>query len=166
MAPSIELQDKIINLIKSILIHYQSLEIDSTIKYYAHNECDSNVTEFEGMSNSRRIVLATSLDIKFVHVIMRIFQCVYDSDYWVFEDIESTSDLDDIDSDSLLELLTFQNSNSCLSQWIEYLERAYEDSDNQMYQSVPTVDSMYYQTTKRQKIYTIADIIKLTEENC
>jgi hypothetical protein len=170
MSSSVELQNKIINLIKSILIHYQSLEIDSTIKYYAHNECDSNVTEFEGMSNSRRIVLATSLNINFVHVIMRIFQCVYDSNYWVFENIEENSDPSYlansslkylyIDKNYLLELLTFSNPIP----WINYLEKVYKDGDNEMYESVPSVESKYYQTLKQQKIYTIADIIKLTEK--
>ena len=167
MAPSLELQEKITKLVKSILTHYQSLETAqfNPIKYYAHNECDSNVTEFEGLSNSRKIVLATPLDIKHAHVLMRIFQCVYDSNYWVFEDVESTADPDDIDSDGILELLLYSDTNPGLSKWIEYLEKAYEDSDNSTYNSVPFVEPEYYHSTKRQKIYTIGDIIKLVEKN-
>jgi len=157
---SIELQDKIIKLVKSILSHYQSLETNSSIKYYAHNEFDSNVTEFEGLSNSRKIVLATSLDIKSVHVIMRIFQCVYDSNYWVFEDVENVPDADKIDNESMLKLLTFSDPIP----WISYLETTYNDEDNDMYDSVPLVEPQYYKTSKKQKIYKIKDIIKLAEK--
>ncbi len=169
MAPSLELQEKIVKLVKSILTHYQNLETNTSqtqpIKYYAHNEFDSNVTEFEGLSNSRKIVLATSLDIKYVHVLMRIFQCVYDSNYWIFEDIEGIADPDDIDPNGLLELLLYSDTNPGLSQWIEYLERAYDCSDDQMYDTIPSVDPEYYNSTKRQKIYKIEDIIKLLEKN-
>lgn len=167
MAPSLELQEKITRLIKAILTHYQNLETSQTqsnpTKYYVHNEFDSNVTEFEGLSNSRRIVLATPLDINHAHVLMRIFQCVYDSNYWVFEDIESISDPDDISPEGLIGLLLYSDTNP--NPWIEYLEKAYEDSDNSTYDSVPSVDSSYYHSTKRQKIYTIQDIIKLVEKN-
>jgi len=169
MSPSIELQNKIIGLVKSILNYYQSLESNSSIKYYAHNEFDTNLTEFEGMSNSRKIVLATSLDPKFVPIIIRIFQCVYDSNYWIFEDVESVSDPDEINNEELLELLTFSNSDP----WIKYLEIAYnEDLDQngryigneEIYNSVPSVDTIYYKSKKQQKIYKIIDIIKLLEK--
>jgi len=166
----IQTQGKIINLIKSILNHYQSLETTSPIKYYAHNEIGSIFTEFEGLSNSRKIILATSIDKKFVPMIMIIFQCIYDSNYWVFEQIEVFAKPNQIDNEGVLELLTYSSTSS--SSWINYLEIAYHGelnvsgnmiSKEQIYDSIPPIEPKYYCSNKRQKVYTISDIIKFIE---
>jgi hypothetical protein len=166
----IQTQGKIINLVKLILNYYQSLETTGPIKYYAHNEIDTILTEFEGLSNSRKIILATSIETKFVPIIMKIFQCVYDSNYWVFENIENSVRVGQVDDDELLVLLTYSNLNL----WIKYLEMVccgevdiFETSiaNEQIYTSIPPIEPKYYRSTKRQKIYTIADIINLVEKD-
>jgi hypothetical protein len=166
----IQTQGKIINLVKSILNHYQILETLNPIKYYAHNEIGSILTEFEGLSNSRKIILATSIESKFVPVVMKIFQCVYDSNYWIFENIEISIRVDQVDNNELLDLLTYSNINL----WIKYLEMTccgefniFENSiaNEQIYTSIPPIEPKYYCSTKRQKIYTIADIINLVKKD-
>ena len=65
-------------LIDNILKYYQNLENESTgeIKYYCHTEFDSNVTEFEGLSNSNKIILKTKLSVNFISGLMKIFQAI------------------------------------------------------------------------------------------
>ena len=63
-----EKEEKIINLLKQLLTHYEQLETecsDNETKYYCHTEFDSHVTKFEGLSNSNKIVVKTKLHPKY-----------------------------------------------------------------------------------------------------
>jgi hypothetical protein len=46
-----QIKNKIINLVKQILTHYEELDNQSLNNplYFCHTEFDSNVTEFEGL---------------------------------------------------------------------------------------------------------------------
>jgi hypothetical protein len=189
--PSVDTQNKIINLAKNILTHYENLEnlLEFTTRsqnqinnyiYYCHSEFDSNTTEFESLSNANKIVLKTKLNKKYVPGIMRLFQCIYDNNYWIFEDnswFGATYDDSEInlDQNTVQSLLTYENVN----EWIQVFDKFNElegdeseqcDENNnfigneRIYEEIPNVDNSYTNIRKRQKIYTLSDIKRLLEE--
>lgn len=54
--------------------------------YYVQTEFDSNVTDFEALSNANLLILCSSLHTKYVIILMWIFQAVWDDNYCYFED--------------------------------------------------------------------------------
>ncbi len=83
---------KLIKFVYDLMSKYKQLESESTSKiiYSCHNEFDSNnVTEFEGLSNGNYIVVKTKLNPVHMPTIMRMFQSIYDDNYWPYEDLEN-----------------------------------------------------------------------------
>lgn len=180
---STEAQNRIINLIKEILTHYEELDSQSSneIKYFCHNEYDSNVTEFEGLSNSNKIVLKTKINLIHIPAIMKIFQGIYDNNYYMFETSEFAEMIYDncdreFTQNELNELMSYENIDS----WLEVFDIYNHDSvdtDNDLddgqndsyigneriYDSVP-VPNNNYRSNKRQKIYTIGSIKQILDE--
>jgi hypothetical protein len=177
-------KNKVKNLIKTLLEYYVSLENkEVNPRFYAHNEFDSNVTEFEGLSNSRRIIVKTSIDRKYIPGIMLIFQCIYDNNYWFFESLGDTFAMvdpdDKIDNETKNKIKEYELSGwiylvkkYCSSEIDSETEKSDSDSDidndhfignNQEYFKKPNVDNKFYKSNKRQKVYTIEDIIKLVK---
>lgn len=81
--------NKIKTLLKKILQYY--VEKENKIKnteymFYIHTEFDSNVTEFEGLSNENKILLKSKLQIVDIPIILKIFQCIYDKNYFIFKE--------------------------------------------------------------------------------
>ena len=176
MEQSQKTKNKIINLIKKIFAHYIELEKNSSnnILYYTHTEFDSNVTEFEGLCNSNKIVLATKLDKHHIPAIMQIFKSIYSNNFWIFEttvwvDIiyHDKYNTDDVDS-----LMSYDNVNL----WMQVFDKfntdenenendELDESNNNIYDHIPSVCSEYYKSKKKQKIYTLDDISKLLDNH-
>lgn len=163
-------------LIKNILNKYIEYEgtTSNTCKYYCHTEFDSCVSNFEGLSNSNKIVIKTKIDIKFLPSIIKLFQCIYDSNYWIFED------------DAFIDC--YINSNNKLKNklmkhdfdsWLYFLEHfitfdendeiCVDDNDKNMkyidsiriYNKIPNIKKNIYKSKISQKVYSLRDIIKL-----
>lgn len=182
--PSIEIQNSIIHLIKEILTHYEELDSQSSneTKYYCHTEFDSNVTEFEGLSNCNKIMLKTKLNTIHIPGLMRIFQAIYDNNYNMFETKDFAENIycdcdRNIDNNDLTELMSYNNVDT----WLELLDLynnlktdLEKDSDEDLnnnyvgnerfFDIVPTSNNSYNQCQKRQKIYTIGNIKQLLDE--
>ena len=74
--------------VKKILQYYVKKE--NNIKnteyiFYIHTEYDSNVTDFERLSNENKILLKSKLQIVDISIILKIFQCIYDKNYIIFK---------------------------------------------------------------------------------
>jgi hypothetical protein len=182
-------------LVKNILTHYKNKEDTEGGKYlfFTHTECDSNLTDFEGFSNENRIVLKSSLNKNDVLLIMRLFQSVYDDNYWVF-DIEEFmacfegSDITICDTD--IEKLSSYNDSGI---WIKYLKTQYKDYEEDYYNQLtdeqkkeqdededevkefeaynlsatktkPGIRDYGFEPKKKQMVYKIEDIINLITE--
>lgn len=172
--PSVETQNKIINLIKEILSHYEELDNHSSnqIKYYCHTEFDSNVTEFEGLSNCNKIVLKSKLNTIHIPGIMKIFQAIYDNNYYMFEDRDFALEIYDnndlvFNDQHMNDLMSYEN----VDMWLELFDMFNNDCETsddfihneKIYDDVP-MPSNNYRIQKRQKIYTIASIKQLLDE--
>ena len=112
--------EKIRNLIKNILHFYIEKEKNNNNKYkfYAHNEFDSNLTDFEALSDERRIILKTKLtDKEDITVIFKTFHGIFGNNlrlfnkkYFPFE-IETDEDKE--------KLFSYED----ISIWIKYLKQ-------------------------------------------
>ena len=114
-------------LAEALLNHYINVENESTndYHYFCHTECDSNVTKFESLSNANKIVLKSKINFKYIPIIMRIFHCVYDDNYWIFE-CEDFIDIVYTDSNIELDPSTLEKlKNYNLLSWIEIFEFYY-----------------------------------------
>jgi hypothetical protein len=82
---------KIMKFVYDLMSKYKQMESESTNEYIysCHNEFDSNVSEFEGLSNGNYIVVKTKLNPIHMPIIMRMFQSIYDDSYWPYEDLEN-----------------------------------------------------------------------------
>lgn len=71
------------------ILDYLQTKEDETKKAYvwAHNEFDSNQTNFEMLSNERAIGLITTLKGKELCVLMTIFQSLFDRNFCFFDDL-------------------------------------------------------------------------------
>ncbi len=80
----------ILQFVYDLMSKYKELETESTsnIIYSCHNEFDSNnVCEFEGLSNGNYIVVKTKLNPIHMPEIMRMFQSIYEDNYWSYEEL-------------------------------------------------------------------------------
>jgi hypothetical protein len=73
-----------------MLSHYESvnanLPLINSIKYYTHSETDEdNMTKFDYLSNNNLIGIVCRLNPIQASVVLRIFQALYDNNYWFFE---------------------------------------------------------------------------------
>lgn len=59
-------------------------------KYYVNTEFDSNVDDFESLSNSNMLVLTSCLEPTDVHLLMQLFHAIYqdEDNFWVIENCE------------------------------------------------------------------------------
>lgn len=149
-------------LVKNILKHYINLENESPAEYhyYCHTEYDSNITTFEELSNANKIVLKSKINVKYIPIIMKIFQSIYDNNYWIFESFEDFIDQDiEFDFTTLDKLKNYDLESWC--QLFEDYSQDYNIEDERVYTSVPSVDNIYSKSKKHQKVYTLEDIINL-----
>jgi hypothetical protein len=153
-------------------------------KYFVHQEFDSNVTDFEGLSNDNKIVLKSSLAYLDIFIIMKFFQMIYDDNYYLFEDADDFNAflgddelICDEDSDVLFK---YEDHNI----WLKYLTKYYEDfvgDDIENFAGDETENNLgveifdllvffnkpnplcYFSKMKNteQKVYCIDDIIEL-----
>lgn len=81
----------VMKFVYDLLAKYKELETKSKSNYIygCHNEFDAyNATEFEELSNNMCIVVKTKLNPIHMVSIMRMFQSIYDDNYWPYEDLE------------------------------------------------------------------------------
>lgn len=169
-----------IELIKNILNKYIEYEMESNLdyKYYCHREIDSNVTNFEGLSNCNKIVIKSKLNHKQMSTIMILFQCIYDSNYYIFENTDNNYliDYDSVDDNILVKLSKYD-----LEEWLKLFEKDenYDENNdenndeksdkhndienNTIINNVQIFDDVPYYEKKyiKQKIYSLNDIIDL-----
>lgn len=144
-----------------LLNKYISLELDSNLdyKYYCHSQWTINVNEFEGLSNSNKIVLKTKLDPSHVPIIMMIFHCLYEQDILIYFDF-----IDNINKIIIKEPINYEFNDIDLlfSYCLDYSKivgvgDTYSDEER-MFSIVPPIIHAYY-STKSQIIYKLEDII-------
>jgi hypothetical protein len=85
-------EKKVLKFVYDLMSKYKQVESESTSDYIyiCHNEFDgNNVSEFEGLSNGNYIVVKTKLNLVYMPTIMRMFQSIYDDNYWPYEDLEN-----------------------------------------------------------------------------
>lgn len=141
---------------KKILQEYAKIEesLDNSYTYYCHTEYDSNVTEFEGLSNSNKIVLKSKINSKYIPIIIGLFQDIYDNNYWRL----SKSNADGyiyfaIDDDFQLTDEEIEKLNNYdLQEWMTFLDKYSNKYIDHKY----SIDS-----NKEQIVYTLADIVNL-----
>jgi hypothetical protein len=147
-------------LVKNILTHYKNKEETEEGEYlfFTHTEFDSNVTNFEGLSNENRIVLQSSLNKIDVLLIMRLFQSVYDDNYYWIEDINevmaSFDESDIIICETDIEKLASYNDSGI---WIKYLTMKYTEDEEDYY------NQYYEQLTDEEKKEQDEDIDEVKE---
>lgn len=162
---------------KNVLQEYVKIEnnITNNYQYYCHTEFDGSVTEFEGLSNSNKIVLKSRLNIKYIPIIMSIFQNIYDKNYWHLSEngfLDDSFTGYDLVNDERFEILSSSTIN--LEEWLKFLDelssnykvstskRNSEIEDERIYETIPDVEASYFpQSKKSQKVYTLQDIIDL-----
>jgi hypothetical protein len=161
---------KIIKLVNDLLVYLISLDSGSNPKYYCHSEYDSGLTNFERLSNDNAIILKTSLNYKYIPTVMTLFQCIYDKNYYIFEN--DSGFLDSIDELNLNKELTkslFEKYD--FNSWIQvfniYNKQFKLDKKNRkianenIYNNVPPLQN----SSQTQKIYTLKNIKNLNNLN-
>ena len=157
-------------LIKNIFLRFLELEDNNTQYYYCHREFDSNVTKFESLSNANVLVLKTGLPFMYIEPIMRIFQCIYDDNYYIFEEnsrhiVEMLDD--NLEEDFYSDLIKRLYSLEDIDAWFEYFEITKEEDigENQRYNTIPIIDDRYKSRRykEKQEIYTIQKLIIMIE---
>lgn len=154
-------------LAQNILNYYSELEQKKMeqnpflkYKYYVNTEFDSNVTDFESLSNGNRLVFKSCLPAKDVYLLMKLFHAIYEDNYWMFEEYSS-------DAEAYIN---------------EYYEKSEKEENNnyidniQIYNSVPCLnwdfiqledfeginwDTDEYNQEDFQQIFEIKDLLKL-----
>lgn len=130
----------VLSFTKKIINYYIDMEQKSSepVLYYIHREIDGkNLTKFEKLSNSDKIVLKTSLPIKTVPIVMKIFQSVYDYNFnsWIQILVDCNDEFEVNVDDRNMDL------------WIKLLERISEDSETESNDRGNFVeDEQYYDT--------------------
>lgn len=163
---------------KKILQEYVKIEesLDNSYNYYCHTEYDSNVTEFEGLSNSNKIVLKSKINSKYIPIIIGLFQDIYDNNYWrlsksyidgyIYFAIDDDFQLTDEEIEKL--------NNYDLQEWMTFLDKysnkyivkknksEYFVEEIRIYKQLPNIDHKYsIDSNKEQIVYTLADIVNL-----
>jgi hypothetical protein len=161
---------------KNILQEYIKIENNLTddYQYYCHTEFDSNVTEFEGLSNSNKIVLKSRLDVKYIPIIMRIFHNIYEKNYWYLSEegiLNKNYIAHKFISKNRVKILSSNIIN--LDEWLKFLDELASifnvkmNNNNELiiyesriYKTIPKIEPSYYPRSKKnQKIYTLQDIV-------
>ena len=141
---------KIKNLVKNILQFYIEKEKNNNnkIHFYAHDEWDSNQTDFEALSNERRIILKTQLtDNKDISIIFNLFQGIYDNNLWIFDEEE---DFFNIESDEERKELF---SNKDITIWIKYLNKRFNNDEYyECFDTIPKFELSDYSHELTQKL--------------
>lgn len=71
----------------NVLKYYEKMEqkMSKDTKYYVNVTSDSNVDNFEKLSNGNRIILRSCFPASDVFLLMELFHSVYEHNYWHFE---------------------------------------------------------------------------------
>lgn len=114
---------------------------------------------------------------------MQIFQAIYDKNYYIFETSEYADMIYDnnnlnIDDSEIEKLMSYES----IDQWLQLFnlynedtQQSYSDSEDndcysdhigeeRIYNRVPHIETSYYRSNKKQKIYTISDIKQLLDK--
>jgi len=94
------------NIIEKLIDYYIEKEKTShnDYCYYTHTECDNNVTEFEGLSNSNKIGIYTNLEPLDAKIILKILDALYQKNFYLF-DGSSLGDLgEDTEYENVIEI--------------------------------------------------------------
>ena len=143
-------------LIKNILDHYVELELQSTSEYklWCNSEFDSNVTEFERLSNMKLINVKTKLDKSDVRVIIHILNAIVQENYYIFKPNEMDVYIDD----SISELIAQYNKDkiklykyNCPKLWIKWLRIAQEDNNITQTDNIVVSDNLFEYTVLEVK---------------
>jgi hypothetical protein len=109
------------SLILNMLNFYVQKEnnLQTEYMYYTHSEYDTSLTEFEGLSNDKRIGIYTNLNKIDATIILQLFQSLYDNNYFLFEteNCEVLLSESNICSTDIINLYI----NFDLNIWIKYL---------------------------------------------
>jgi len=172
------------DLAKKILQEYAKLEEneikDTPYAYYCYSNVDS-YTDFQGLSNSNKIIVKSKINAKYMPIIMNIFQDIYENNYRQLAKIDDEEDIGFIYS-SQEENINITNeelkrlNNYDFDEWInllykysetfEYESPPYEDfiliEEVRIYKKIPDIEIKYYRGSKEpQKVYKLLDIANL-----
>lgn len=167
-------------LILNILNYYKEKEnsvLNKTYKYYANTEFDSNVTDFEALSNGNRLLLYTCLNPTDVFLLVQIFRSIYDNNYYYFKEIDGLCDYDtDVINNTDKEILNPKNFRLFLDTYATnhndlQIKEGFDKygeygriEDIAVYNSKPNIAKEFDRINKKknlpQKVYTIKDLIK------
>lgn len=164
-------------LIKNILLCLLDREASSSElkiwKYYVNTEYDSNVTDFEALSNANRLVLCSCLEPVYVKLLMYVFMAIYDDNYVYFEKeciysifyefkFEEMNNCKNMSESAKKFIEIYEKNNRDVT--IDVNEKGDKYIDNiQIYDYIPHILHEFDRTTgnKKQKIYTIERLLKL-----
>lgn len=175
-----------ISLIKNILTFFLEKEnsedfSNNKSRYYTHTEIDSNVTNFEALSNANRLVFKSKLEPLQVSLILSIFQAIYDKNYFKF----SSEDSYIFDDDDLFSFEDFKKMDLFLPKNYRQFIMAYlyvncneiETSGNPdynedgmikneaIYNQLPEINTRFDRKNenKPQKVFEIKDLIEMLD---
>jgi hypothetical protein len=94
---------------------------EKPLHYSCNNEVDSNVTEFEMLSNARMIVIASHLPEIKQAALVSILHALYSNNYWVFNAEDPDGDCIIYQDEKLNENMIEKLANYNLKAWCDYL---------------------------------------------
>lgn len=176
------------HLVNKLMKLYCELEdqTDGEYLYYCHTEFDSYVSKFEGMSNSNKIVMKTKISIKYIPLLMQLFQAIYDNNIDIITDIIYQTLLEihtdaDIREQTYGTTKWYNDRENLLDQYnpniwfnmIEHIVESYKPiitndkivgiEGELVYYEIPDVELKYYPRNRElQKVYTLNDIYELS----
>lgn len=127
-------------VVQNIFDILKTKQNESSFHYVRNNEFDSNVTDFEGLSNDSKIVLKSNLSERNDKIAIRLLQMVLDDNYLLIEDIdELQAHLDETFSNELITSLTNNNADV----WYNIMSKLATYADIIHTSSVPIVSHNY-----------------------
>ena len=123
-------RENILKVIKYLMEVEDAVPEDVPAKIYVHGEFDSNVTNFEYLSNEDIIGLSSKLDPNDVKISMDLFQKLFDHNYWEMMDI--MADFEDSEEISSAESKTFWTPYMLYKAMIAHCITKKEDDPTQL----------------------------------
>lgn len=168
----------VLNILKLLQKKEDEL-IKSPYKYYTNTECDSNVSDFEALSNANRLVLYSNLECIDIQLLMSIFRTIWDDNYRRFSETDNMliNDVskntakknkeqqifEPINANKFIEAYSIYNKKLKLTKGIDKYNEDGRIGDIVVYNNLPNVNHAFDRKkgNLRQKIYDINDLIKL-----
>lgn len=120
-------------LVQNILKYYMELELNCANDYnfWCNSEFDSNLTEFERLSNLHLINVKTNLNKRNVKVVIHILSSIVQENYYMFE----PDAMDDYLDDSIIDQYNQYNEDkaklykyNCPKLWVKWLRIVLENN--------------------------------------